>query len=420
MKVLILAEQCNPEWASLPHFSYQLAMAIAKKIDIVLVTHIRGKSGIESNLPLDNVEVIYIDNEFIAKPLYIFGQLLKNIKLGGLMTDMALKYPSYIFFEYLAYKKLKTRLQSNEFDLVQRISPVSPTLPSPFSKWCKLPFIYGPINGALPWPKEAGEAAGKERELISFIRDIYKIFPYYRASFKYSVQILAAFDHIKKDIPNKYHNKIIKYDELGVDSDVYKPLDVEKYSEKCRFLFVGRLVPYKSADIAIKAFAESSFLTQHHELIIVGDGDEMPYLESLISSYGVSDSIKLVGWKSQLEVAETMKASDVFVFPTIREVGGNVIVEALSSGLPCVVPDYGGPGELVDSECGFKIPLSNKEKFIDDYRECMEKLANDQGLREKLSKAARQKVLNKYSWDVKAEKLINIYQSILSNRNKDQ
>jgi len=414
MKVLILAEQCNPEWASLPYFSYQLALATSKKIDVVLVTHIRGQRGIENNLTGNNLEVIYIDNEFIAKPLYILGQLLKKIKLGGLMTNMALKYPPYIMFEYLAYKKLKKRLSYGEFDLIHRISPVSPTLPSPFAKWSDKPFIYGPLNGALPWPKEAKDAAGKERELISFIRDVYKIFPYYQASFKYSARILAAFEHVKSDIPNKYHNKVIKYDELGVSSDSYKPLGVEKKSEKCRFLFVGRLVPYKSADIAIKAFAESPLLSQCHELIIVGDGPEFSYLKSLINTYNASNSIELIGWKSQLEVAEIMQESDVFVFPTLREVGGNVIIEALSSGLPCIVPNYGGPSELVDEDCGFKVPLCDKEEFILNYRTIMEKLANDKPLRMKLSKAARQKVLDKYDWNVKAEKLIDIYRSVLS------
>lgn len=413
MKVLILAEQCNPEWASLPYFSFKLVEALAKKVDVVLVTHIRGKNGISSSLSESNIEVIYINNEFIAKPLHKFGCFLKKIKLGGLMTDMALKYPSHIVFEYLAYKKLKKRLSGKEFDLVQRISPVSPTLPSPFAIWCNLPFIYGPINGALPWPKEAKDAAGKERELISFVRNIYKFFPYYKTAFKKSTIILAAFEHVKSDIPIKYHNKIIKYDELGVNSDEYRPLNLEKNSPKCRFLFVGRLVPYKSADIAVKAFAESLLLTKHHELIIVGDGPELLYLESLINSYDVSNSIKLVGWKSQTEVAEIMRESDVFVFPTLREVGGNVIIEALSSGLPCVVPDYGGPSELVDDKCGVKIPLSNKDEFVLNYRICMELLANDKELRKKLSKAARQKILDKYDWNIKADKLIDIYHSLV-------
>lgn len=421
MKVLILAEQCNPEWASLPSFSFQLARAISNNTNITLVTHIRNREEIERLVDIPKFEIVYIDNEFLARPLHHFSQFLSKIKIGGLMTNMAFKYPAYILFEYLAYKKFKNRLKSGEFDLVQRISPVSPALPSPISKWTNVPFIFGPINGALPWPEGYQDAVKKEREIIYFIRNIYKFFPYYRTTFKYAVKILAAFEHVKADIPKEYHHKIIQYDELGVDSKRYYPLAKNENSKetKCIFLFVGRLVPYKSADVVIKAFAESKILPKKHELIIVGDGPEYGYLEKLITNYGLSESVKLVGWKTQEEVAQIMQQASIFVFPTIREVGGNVIIEALSSGLPCIVPDYGGPSQLIDSTCGFKIPLMQKAAFISNYRGCMENLAEDYELRDKLSKAARKKVLAKYDWAIKGKLMTAIFDRIVNQEKYD-
>lgn len=420
MKILILAEQCNPEWPSLPSFSFQLASAISKNVTITLVTHIRNKDGIEQHGVKPDFEVVYIDNEILAKPLHRLSQVLSKIKLGGWMTNMALKYPSYILFEYLVYKKFKSRLNSDEFEFVQRISPVSPALPSPISKWTKKPFIYGPINGALPWPKGYQDAVKKEREYVYFVRNLYKLFPYYRTTFKHAKCILAAFEHVKTDIPEQYHHKIIKYDELGVDSTVYKPPPNQQEGvdkDRCRFLFVGRLVPYKSADVLIKAFSQSNLLKQEHELIIVGDGPEYVYLENLIHVHNLSETVKLVGWKTQPEVAKIMQNSDVFVFPTIREVGGNVIIEALSSGLPCVVPDYGGPSELVDDSCGYKIPLMEKSDFIANYQARMEELSVDPQLRSRLSQAARDKVLENYDWDIKGKLMTNIYLDVLASTN---
>jgi len=413
MKIVLLAEACNPAWASLPGFSYSLANSIAKHVDVVLVTHIRNKEEI-SKIVADNFkEIIYIDNEYIASPLYKFSKFLKKIGIGGFMTSMALKYPGNIAFEYEVYKQLKERINNKEFDFIHRISPVSPTVPSPIAKWADIPFIYGPLNGSLPWPTQFRDEIKKERELLVHVRNFYKLLPYYKSSFTHATKILAAFKHVEKDIPVSEHNKIVRFNELGVDTELYKPkLKEGKNKKQCRFLFVGRLVPYKCARVVISAFINSQELRDSHHLDIVGDGPERKPLQKLIDDNKLNECIKILGWKTQEEVATCMADSDVFVFPTIREVGGNVILEALSAGLPVIVPNYGGPAELVDDKVGVKIPLADKEPFLQTYIESMELLAKDNELRESLSTNARKTALKLHSWEMKGLQMKEIYDSI--------
>lgn len=412
MKVLLLAEVCNPEWPSLPGFSFYLADSIAQNVDVTIVTHIRNKKNlqkIETNIK----EIIYIDNEFIASPLNKLSNLLRKMKIGGWMTNMALRYPTYILFEFLAWHKLKKRISQNEFDLIHRISPVSPTLPSLIAKKSTIPFILGPLNGSLPWPQQFTDAIKKEREFIVHIRNAYKFLPYYKSSFQNASRILVAFEHVKKDVPQSEHHKFVKYNELGVDTNLYQPSSLKKDKSQCDFLFVGRLVPYKGANVVINAFVKSKLLRDKHRLIIVGDGPEKAFLQKLINDNDLQDCVELLGWKTQTEVAKIMQASDVFVFPTIREVGGNVIIEALSAGLPCVVPDYGGPSELVNPNIGIKIPLSDKAEFENQYVAAMESLAQNTELREELSKAARLEAVNNHDWSIRGKKTIQIYNDVL-------
>ena len=412
MKVLILAEQCNPDWPSLPGFSYSLANEIAKKTNVVLVTHIRNKQDIETTENKAIKEIIYIDTEVIAKPLHKLSEFLRKIGIGGWMTKMALKYPQYILFEKKIYNQLRDRIENGEFTCIHRISPVSPTLPSLLPTKVNIPFILGPLNGSLPWPKQYTEEIKKERELISHIRNIFKYLPYYKKSFQASSVILSAFKHSDNDVPLKERHKIIRYNELGVDTSNYIPLESKKYNNKTRFLFVGRLVPYKGAHVVINAFVNSKLLKRNSELIIVGDGPERQYLQGLISSNNLDDIVKIEGWKTQSEVAEYMRNSDIFAFPTIREVGGNVIIEALSSGLPCIVPNYGGPSELVDETIGIKIPLSDKEAFLNSYIKSMEELSKDSDKVEMLSKSARKRALEQHSWEARALDVVKIYNSL--------
>ncbi len=416
VRVLILSEVCNPEWASLPGFSYSLAKAIAEKCDVTLVTHIRNKPALEK-VGMGSAEIIYIDNEYIAGPMHRLSNLLRRIKLGGWMANMASRYLPYIEFERLAWKKCKPAVLRGDFDVIHRISPVSPTLPSPIAKWSPIPFILGPINGGLPWPAGFKKELRRESEFLIYLRSIYRLLPYYHSSYYGASRVLSAFPHADRDIPT-HDDKIIRYDELGIDPSLFKEDETEATNNtgKLTFLFVGRLVAYKNPDVVIQAFL-SGTLKNQHELLIVGDGPEAKRLKELAKDAG--DSIKFLGWRSLDEVAQIMKSSDIFVFPTIREVGGNVILEAMACGLPCIVPEYGGPATLVDADRGIKVPISTKEALIRSFSQEMEHLATDHELREKLSQNAKTFALNEYSWESKARKAETIYNSILS-QNADQ
>ncbi|WP_347989627.1 glycosyltransferase family 4 protein [Methylomonas sp. AM2-LC] len=414
MKVLILAEQCNSEWASLPFFSYELAKATADQVDVVVVTHIRNKPAIDRT-GFGRAQVEYVDNEYIAAPLYKLANLFRRLKLGNWMMGMALSYPSYIAFEYEVWKKYKQRLADNEFALIHRISPVSPTLPSPLASWTTVPFILGPINGGLGWPDTFVNELKKEKEFIIYFRQLYRLLPYYHATFKHVKRVLAAFKHVERDIPEYALGLVERFDELGINPDVFNADNRLNSSEQCHFLFVGRLVPYKNADVAVRAFLADKNLYENHRLTIVGDGPEMQSLQNIISKHSaISQNIALVGWKSAAEISALLKAAQVFVFPTIREVGGNVLVEAMACGLPCIVPDYGGPSELVNQETGIKLKLTDKPNLISAVTSAMLELANNHEQRNAKSIKAAEFAKQHYTWESKARQLKSIYQRLLN------
>ena len=72
-----------------------------------------------------------------------------------------------------------------------------------------------------------------------------------------------------------------------------------------------------------------------------------------------------------------MRRSQVFVFPSLREFGGGVILEAMACGLPCLIVDYGGPGELVSAATGVKLPMRPREELVQSLQRAMERLAAD-------------------------------------------
>lgn len=415
MKVLILAEQCNPEWPSLPIVGYKAAKAISERVNCTIVTHIRNKNNIEK-VPFSNVEVIYIDNEYIAKPIYKISKLIRGSE-GGWTTAMAFNYPSYLAFEWEAWKILKSRIRSGEFDVIHRLTPMSPTLPSLISTKTDIPFILGPLNGGLKWPETFVSERGKEKEWLSPIRSIYKLLPFRKKTLNTAKVILAGFQHTIDDLPKDLLHKIINFPEVGIDPKLFNQNSEKKYKAKKTILFASRLVPYKLPDVVVDAFLSSSLL-QQHELIIVGDGPLRKEMEQKVRQKKLEQVVKFVGWKTQAEVSKYMQESDIFAYPTIRELGAGALVEAMACKLTPIVVDYGASSELVEDDRGIKLKLATKGEITRQMKIELESLVVDPQRMKLLSSKAYEHVMNFYSWEVKASKTLEVYQWAIDNELK--
>lgn len=410
MRVLVLADDCNPDWPSLPVVGYKAVKALADRAQVVVATHVRNRENIE-RAGFGAVTVEFIDNEYVAAPLYKLATLVRGGNAVGWTTNIAMAYPAYIAFEWEVWKRFKADFKASRFDVVHRLTPMSPTLPSPLASWLKpygIPFVLGPLNGGLKWPAEFRSELAREREWLSYVRGAYRYLPYRRSTYRDSSAILAAFDHTASDIGDGFQARMINFPEVGIDPSVFVESAAKRQTGQKTFLFVGRLVPYKLPQLAIEAFGMHPAL-QQHRMIVVGDGPERPELERRITQNGWSGRIELVGWKTQSEVAKFMRLADVFVQPSIRELGAGVVIEAMACGLPCVVTDYGGPATLIDVDRGIKLPVGPYDQLRAGFGEALARLAVDNDLIACLGAAAKEHAQAYYTWDRKADSLLRIY-----------
>jgi len=411
MRVLILADNCNPEWPSLPVVAYKAAKAISEHAEVVVVTHIRNRENIEK-VGLGRATVRYVDSEYVARPMFKLATFLRGGTATSWTTAMAFAYPSYLAFEWEAWKALRVELLNGEFDLVHRLTPMSPTLPSPFARWSPVPFVLGPLNGGLPWPPDFRKELVREREWLSFVRNAYRILPFHRSTYKKSAAILAAFDHTIRDIQSYKPTSIVNFPEVGVDPGLFQQFRNKTTNSTKKILFVGRLVPYKLPQVVVRAFASQPIL-RSHRLTIVGDGPERQSIERLVKDCGLDSQVEMVGWKTQAEVAALLSESDIFVFPSIRELGAGAVVEAMACALACVVVDYGGPGTLISDERGVRVPLGNFEQLAQRFGEVLATLVQDEERITRLGLAAREHVMQFYTWEAKAKKTVDVYNWVL-------
>lgn len=122
----------------------------------------------------------------------------------------------------------------------------------------------------------------------------------------------------------------------------------------------GRLDKGKNYISAIKAIAKLKGTDLHY--LICGVGPDEIRLKRLCEEYGVIDRVHFLGFRN--DVIELMKISDIFLFTSFREGLPRVTMEAMATGLPCIVSDIRGNVDLIkESEGGFLCDSSDIEKI---------------------------------------------------------
>ena len=343
--VLLIAETANPEWTSVPLVGWSLARALANITDAHLVTQVRNREAILRAGLTEGRDFTAIDSERVAALFWKMSERLRGGAGKGWTTVSAFASLAYYAFELEVWRLFGARLRAHEFDLVHRITPCSPTSQSLIAKKvakCGVPFVLGPLNGGVPWPKNFIDRQHAEREWLSHVRSFYRLMPFYRATRKYSAAIIAASKYTRSEIPRWAQNKTVYIPENEVDPEQFNNPRTHRASLPLKGAFLGRLVPYKGADILLEAAAD--FLREGKlELEIIGDGPERQMLEALASQLGIETRVHFRGWMPHKEVQGILRLCDFMALPSIREFGGGVVIEAMALGVAPIVADYGGP-----------------------------------------------------------------------------
>src|SRR6185437_4333600 len=125
-------------------------------------------------------------------------------------------------FEWYAWRQLRRRLLAGEFDVVLRLVPMSPSMPSPFAYFLRkgpVPFVIGPLNGGLPWPPGFTQLEN-QKEWISKLRNAYRLLPFARSTYRYAAAIIAGSSQTYSEFAAPYRDKLFFVPEPGVESSL--------------------------------------------------------------------------------------------------------------------------------------------------------------------------------------------------------
>lgn len=407
LRILVLGPSCDPESISIAFVSYCHAAALAELHEVTLVIESPTENNVRrANAPFRAIEVVRMS---LLERIQAWS--IRRIFKYNYDTQMRTAF-SYFFavaFEWGAWRQLRRRIFAGEFDIVLRVVPITAVLPSPFAFFLRkgpIPFVIGPLNGGLPWPPGFSQLK-RQKEWISGLRNLYRYLPFARSTYRYAAAIIAASSQTCAEFA-RYRDKLFFVPENGVSRALcsggsHSP----KPSAKLKLLFVGGLVPRKACDLALRA-AAPLLRGDLAEFTVLGDGPERGRLEQLARSLEIEKAVSFYGWVSRTEVLEHMRSADVFVFPTVRDFGGGVVFEALASGAVPVVVDFGGPGDIVNSEVGCKVPLTNEDDVVVQMEKILTDLAHNRQRLEQLRQNGIAYARECLTWEAKAETVTRV------------
>jgi glycosyltransferase involved in cell wall biosynthesis len=413
LNVLLIIESCNPDWSSVPLVGYNFFREINQRVNATLVTHARNRDAMQKR---GHQNVVYIEE---SRGIQLYFGLVGPIASKIWPLFHALTYPVYEEFNRRVYQQFKDSVVAGDYDLVHVITPMIPRYPVKLSQVCdRTPFLYGPVNGGVPFPKNFEAIARKEHAYLNFLRDLGELLlPGYEDTYRRADKILAGSTYTLDMLQEKFDlpsDRIHLFYENGIEQKFLDAAENRPVHDTIELIFVGRLVPYKGADMLVDAIAQlEPEVRDRIHLTIVGDGQERSPLEEQTQQLNLTSAITFTGWVQQQETLDYYRKSDLFCFPSIREFGGAVVMEAMACGLPCIVVNNGGIGEYVTAETGFKIEPLSRDHIVQEMAVHITQLVKDEALRRTMSKTATEQA-KQFEWGQKALTMMAIYDELVS------
>ncbi len=397
-KILLSAYACEPNKGSEPGVGWNWAIEIAKRgHDVVVLTRKNNREIIEKekNKPL-NLTFIYYDLPY---------SLMWLKKVFGVQLY-------YFLWQIGIYFFVKKQLKYLQLDFIHHITFVAIRKYS-FLSLIDIPFYYGPLGGGENCPSYLLKNESVKNKTKEFIRNsLNRILRFNVLSnymFSRARKIFVTTEQSAHYINTRFKSKLIVSAAIGTTTIETESDIANEHNSPIQLLYVGHFIYWKGLQICFDALKTVSENGVKFELTLVGKGNEEETLRKKMKILKLDANIEWINWVPQDQLAFIYKKNDLFLFPSLHDSGGMVVLEAMSLGLPIVCLDIGGPGYFVNESVGSKITVLHKtyDEVVTDYAGAIIKFSKDhQLLNDKSCNAALH--VSQYSWRNTIDKVYSI------------
>lgn len=278
------------------------------------------------------------------------------------------------------------------------------------------PFVWGPVGGLSFVSRHLFSLLPFRSRLFYGFKNVLRyiairIAPIPRRAASQASVVIAATAQTQSAMNRYWGTRSILIPEVGrpEQRQIARP-ESRRTDEPIRIAWSGRMHSGKAPSLILDAVGmlDSSV---DWELHMIGDGPDREQLESVAGSRGLAERCQFHGWLSRTDAIATMEGAHVFVLTSIYDLTSNVLLEALTSGLPVICLSTQAAAKIVGSDCGVVVKVDDAGRIPTAISNAIKGLYEDESRRMSMAESALARS-EAFTWESKMRALEEIYLSV--------
>jgi glycosyltransferase involved in cell wall biosynthesis len=404
--VLIVAENASMRQGGESSLAVHWFLELLKEgVDAHLLVHVRSRPELDQLLSGFAARIHYVPDVLLQKICWGLAKALP-----AHVRSFTSEWMVHLVTQFMQRRVARRLIEQYKIDIVHEPAPVTPRLPS-LMYGLGVPVVIGPMNGNMVYPPGFRSQSFLERVFVPVGRSFADLANYLVPGKRQAEVLLVANERTRLALPSGCTGKVRILCENGVEPDVWRrPNDLPaRPVDELRLAFLGRLLAWKT-DMLMDVFAEVKKEAPSAELWVIGDGPERSGLQRQAEALGVNEAVTFHGWAAPEECPRLLSQCDVFLYPSVFDCGGAVVLEAMSLGLAVVALNWGGPSDYLESGGGVLVAPVDRRQSVAELAKAVLSLTPSE--RRELGEAAQRKIADHYTWPAKIRQMLRVYQSV--------
>lgn len=403
MNILLIGHACGPGLGSEPGNTWNWAQALSEKHRVWLITHPQHREAAEDYLalhPNHHLQFIWVNLNRRLDP-WKPERGERGIRIH------------YLLWLSEAYRRANELCRTTQIDLAHHLSLATIGAPPPLSR-LPVPTLWGPIGGGQTTDPRYLHFFGRQQWIERIRTARVKALTRSR-SLRRNTQACQRIFATNRETADLLNGVGVACVEMLLDCGL--PVSSvpgrvpESLSDPERFTLVsaGRLEYRKGLALALHALARVRNTRVH--LQIAGRGPQQEELMSLAYKLRLAGRVSFLGFVPHDEMPALFRKASAFLFPSLRDSSGSVVLEAMAQGLPVITLNHQGIGTFLPEEAAVKVTVSDPEPTIDGLAAAIDDLAASPA-RLATMRVASWNFARNQTWDKRAAHMNTVYENL--------
>ena len=322
----------------------------------------------------------------------------------------------YILWQRAALELGRQLHAEHHFDIAHQVTMGTISAPSPLWR-LPVPFVWGSLGGGQTAPAAFRTYFGPswKAETVRALRvAALPYLPALRRTARQSALVLATNWETKRVLESAGGSRVDFFLDCGTLPGWLADEIPDRTSHAgLTLLWSSRHEYRKALPLALEALAKVPTLPV--QLLVTGRGPQRPEWEKMAHELGIGERVKFLGMVPREELPGLFRSADAFLYTSLRDSSGSVVLEAMAQGLPILTLNHHGVGAFVPDDAGIKIAVTEPAETVAALAQGIERLAKQRAERVAMGQAGWQ-FARRQTWAQRAHDMGNSYRELIRSK----